>query len=306
MMRVTNTMLVDGAISAMQQALARIGVSQSRMATGRQLQQPSDDPAGHAAATRIQARVAATDQYKRQAQQAESTLTATDAALGQLQDLLTRASELAVTGANDSNNATDRTAIAAEVNALLEESVTVANTVEDGRSLFGGQETRTPPLTVTRDASGDITAAAWNPRGVDAAVTVGIDQGLDVQVNVGGTAAFGATTDATFVPALLVRLRDALTANDGNAVRATIDQLTTAQARLADPSAAVGGRLGFVQQTLTTLDDKSTAAKAALSAILDADVGRVATELAQQQLVYQASLAAAARAIQPSLLEFLR
>jgi flagellar hook-associated protein 3 FlgL len=89
-------------------------------------------------------------------------------------------------------------------------------------------------------------------------------------------------------------------------VRATIDQLTTAQARLADPSAAVGGRLAFVQQTQTTLDDKTTAAKSALSAIMDADVGRVATELAQQQLVYQASLSAAARAIQPSLLEYLQ
>src|SRR4029079_16547006 len=114
--------------------------------------------------TRIQARVTATEQYKRQAQQAESTLTATDRSLSLLHDLLTRAGELAVTGASDSNNATDRAAIAAEVNALLEESVTVANTVEDGRSLFGGQETRTPPLTVTRNAGGNITAAAWNPR----------------------------------------------------------------------------------------------------------------------------------------------
>jgi flagellar hook-associated protein 3 FlgL len=305
-MRVTNTMLVDNAISAMQQALARVGLSQARMATGRQIQSPADDPAGQAAATRIQSRVAASQQFQRQADQAQSRLTATDAALGQLQDLLTRASELAVSGSNDSNSATDRTAIASEVNQLLEESVTVANTADDGRSLFGGTETRTSPMTVTRDATGKITAAAWNPRGVDAPVTIGIDEGLDVQVNAGGTAVFGAASDATFVPALLVRLRDALAGNDADAVRATIDQLTTAQARLADPSAAVGGRLAFVQQTQTTLDDKTTAAKSALSAIMDADVGRVATELAQQQLVYQASLSAAARAIQPSLLEYLQ
>jgi flagellar hook-associated protein 3 FlgL len=305
-MRVTNSMLVDGAVAAMQDAMARMGVSQSRLATGRQLQTPADDPAGHAAATRIQARVTATEQYTRQGRQALSVLTATDRSLAQLHDLLTRAGELAVAGANDSNNATDRAAIAAEVNALLEESVTVANTVEDDRALFGGQETRTPPMTVTRNAGGDITAAAWNPRGVDAAVTVAIDEGLTVQTGVGGTAVFGAAADATFVPALLVRLRDALAASDGDGVRATIDQLEAAQGRLAGPSAAVGARLEFVQQTLTTLDDKTTGARAALAAILDADVGRVATELSQQQLVYQASLSAAARAIQPSLLEFLR
>ena len=118
-MRVTNSMLVDGAVAAMQDAMARMGVSQSRLATGRQLQTPADDPAGHAAATRIQARVTATEQYTRQGTQALSVLTATDRSLAQLHDLLTRAGELAVAGANDSNNATDRAAIAAEVNALL-------------------------------------------------------------------------------------------------------------------------------------------------------------------------------------------
>jgi flagellar hook-associated protein 3 FlgL len=304
-MRVTNTMLVNQAVAAMQSALAQIGASQARLATGRQLRSPADDPAGQAAATRIQARLAATVQLKRQAQQAGSTLTAYDAALAQLHELLTRADELAVSGASDGKSATDRSAMAAEVNGLLEESVGVANTVEDNRYLFGGQETLTAPLTVTRDASGRITAAAWNPRGVDAAITLEIDEGVMMQTNVGGTAVFGAATDATFVPALLVSLRDALRSNDGEAVRGLIDQIKSAESRLADPSADVGGRLRQVEETLANLDTDSTGAQAALSAILDADVGRVATQLGQQELMYKASLSAAAQAIQPSLLEFL-
>ena len=305
-MRVTNTMLVNQAVAAMQSALAQIGLSQARLATGRQLQSPADDPAGHAAATRIQSRIDAMTQLKRQAQGAQSMLTASDGAMAQLRDLLARADELAVSGASDGKSAADRTAIAAEVNGLLEEAVGLANTLEDSRYLFGGRETLTVPMTVTRDAAGNITTATWNPRGVDGALTVEIDEGVMMQTNVGGTAVFGADTDPTFVPALLVRLRDALASNDGTATRGVIDDLTAAENRLADPSTSVGGRLRQVEQTLATLDTKSTGARAALSAILDADVGRVAAELGQQELMYRASLSAAAQAIQPSLLEFLR
>jgi flagellar hook-associated protein FlgK len=38
---------------------------------------------------------------------------------------------------------------------------------------------------------------------------------------------------------------------------------------LADPSAAVGGRLDVVQQTITTLDDKTTAARAIPPSLLE-------------------------------------
>lgn len=305
-MRVTNTMLVNQAVAAMQSALARIGLSQARMATGRQIQSPADDPAGQAAATRIQSRLDAMAQLKRQAQGAQSMLTADDQAMAQLREILARADELAVSGASDGKSAADRTAIASEVNGLLEETVGAANTLEDSRYLFGGRETLTAPMTVTRDAAGNITAAAWNPRGVDGAVTVEVDEGVMMQTNVGGTAVFGAATDPTFVPTLLISLRDALVSNDATGVRNVIDGLKSAESRLADPSAAVGGRLRQIDQTLANLDTKTTGAQAALSAILDADVGRVATELSQQQLMYQASLSAAAQAIQPSLLEFLK
>ena len=53
-------------------------------------------------------------------------------------------------------------------------------------------------------------------------------------------------------------------------------------------------------------DTARTAAKAALSAIADADVAKVAVDLSQQEAVYQAALYAASQAIQPSLLEFLK
>lgn len=305
-MRVTTTMVSDQALAALQAGLARIAKNQQKLATGRQLLTASDDPAGHAAATRLGARLAATEQYQRQASLAHDALTASDSALDGLSAVLGRVHELAVAGANAGLSAGDRAAMATEVNQLLEETVDLANTSDGSRYLFGGRETSTKPLSVTRNAAGDITAAIWNPRGVDASVDIDVSAGLSVQSNIGGTSVLGAATDPTFLPALLVQLRDALNSNDQTAVNGLLDSLTTAQTRLTNARATVGGRLESVERAQADLDTTRLATQTALSAVTDADLARVTVELSQQQTVYQAALRAAATAIQPSLLEFLR
>ncbi|MBI4247262.1 MAG: flagellar hook-associated protein FlgL [Candidatus Rokubacteria bacterium] len=305
-MRVTQTMLTDQALAAIRQGLTRIAKNQARLASGRRLETASDDPAGHAAATRLGARLAAIEQYQRQAALGRDSLTATDTLVDGAVTLMTRAQELALSGANGTAGANERATMATEVNHLLEEAVSLANTSDGSRYLLGGRETTTAPLTVTRNGAGDITAAAWNPRGVDGSINIDVAEGFTVQTNLGGTTVLGASTDPAFLPAVLVQLRDALRANDQNAVNGLLANLQTAQTRLTDARATVGSRLQNVERALGDLDTAGLATQAALSAVVDADVARVAVELSQQEAVYQAALHAASKAIQPSLLEFLR
>jgi flagellar hook-associated protein 3 FlgL len=305
-MRVTQTTLSNQALAALQDAMGRLAKTQNQLATQRRISTPSDDPAGHGAAVRLEARRAAVIQFRRQADQAQTALTSTDSLLQSLQSLSAQAQELAVRGADDTNGVSERAAMAAEVNQLLEEMVAQANTDNDGRHLLGGQETLTAPLSVTRDGSGKITAAAWNPRGVDGVVSVDVGPGRSVQTNVGGTAALGGDSDPTFAPAVLIALRDALTANDPDGVRATLAQFQAADTRLGNAITDTGGRLRRVEQAQQDLDADRLTAESALSAVIDADLARVSTDLAQQQLAYQAALHAMASAIQPTLLDFLR
>jgi flagellar hook-associated protein 3 FlgL len=305
-MRVTTNVLMEQSLAAVRAAFARMGRSQRELATGRRINAPSDDPAGHAAATRLAARLAATEQFGRQATQAESALTATETLISRVTPLLARAEELAIGGADASRNATVRAGMAREANQFLEEAVAIANERDDGRYLLGGRETLTAPLTVTRDAAGDVTAVAWNPRGVDGAVEIAVAPGVSVQTNVGGTAALGDAGDPSSVFGLLMDLRDALAGGDPEAVRATIDRFAGAEARLGAVVAEVGSRLRTVRQASDDLVADRLATQTAMSAVLDADLAQVAASLSQQEVAYQAALAATARAVQPSLLEFLR
>jgi flagellar hook-associated protein 3 FlgL len=295
-MRVTQTLLSDQALTALREQLTRMA---SRLLA------PSDDPGDHAAAARLGARLAATEQFRSQASFAAELLGATDTALDGFVTIMGRVQELAVSGANGTLGATERGAMAAEVNQLLEEAVDLANVAHAGRYLLGGRETMTPPLTVTRDAAGDITSAAWNPRGVDGSIDIDVAESASVQANVGGTAVLGAAADPTFLPTVLIQLRDALRANDQAAVNGLLDDLQAAETRVTTVRATAGGRLRSVERVLDDLGTTVVATQSALSAVMDADVARLAVELSQQEAVYQAALHAAAKAIQPSLLEFL-
>jgi len=305
-MRITPTVLMNQSLGALSDVLARMGKNQRRLATGRDLLAPSDDPAGHAAATRLAARLAATQQFRRQAFAANDRLAGSGAILEALRPLMARAQELAVSAADATKGPNERTAIGTEVNELLEEIVAQANRADDGRYLLGGRETLTAPLSVTRDVNGRITAATWNPRGVDDPVDLAIAQGITVQTSVSGTDVLGDDTDPDFVPTLLISLRDALLANDPEAVRATLDAFSGANTRLGNAGADAGSRLRLVEATLADLDTTEVAARKALSDVTDADIAQVAAELGQQEIAFQAALQATAKAVQPSLLDFLR
>ena len=304
-MRITTNMMVNQAQLAMQRALARLAETQRQLADGRRIHGPEDDPAGYAAATRLKARLDATVQFGRQATQAHAVLTAGEAVLARVQPLLARMEELAVGGADGAKGPAERTNMASEVNELLEELVSLANSNDDGRYVLGGQETLSPPLRVTRDVAGNITAATWNPRGVDAPVSIDIAVGSSLQTSVSGTAAFGDDGDATFLPTLFIQLRDALNANDPDAVRTAMGGFAAVESRLGIAIADVGTRLRQADDALVNHEADELAARQALSAILDADLGTLSAELGQHQIAYQASLRAAALAIQPSLADFL-
>jgi len=305
-MRVTQALLSDRALTAVRQGLERIARTQGRLASGRRVEVPGDDPTAHAAATRLGARLGALEQLARQAGAAREALEAADGALDGLLAVMGRVEELAIRGADGSQGASERAAIATEVNHLLEEAVALANSRENGRYVFGGRETLTPPLSVTRNAAGDITAASWNPRGVDGAIDLDVAEGVQVRTNLGGTSVLGAAADPTFLPAVLIQLRDALAANDPVTVNGLLDELETARGRIADGRAVVGSRLATVDRALDDDQLATLATTAALSAAVDADAARLAVDLARQESVYQAALHAASRAIQPTLLEFLR
>lgn len=291
--RVTQRLLMERSLTALNTGAGRLGRSQEQLSTGRLINRPSDSPTGTNAAMRLREQMSAGTQYARNASDGLAVLGRTDNTLQSMSDQVRRARDLIVQGASTGSAGLDaRTALTAELSQIRESLLTMANTQHMGRSLFGG--TSDSPVAFQADGTfvGDTNAVER---------TVG--EGLTVQVNTTGPDAFAVGADNLFavmtdtitrMTTAPDQLGDSLTRLD-----AVADKMRTA---LAD----VGTRYGRVETATVTLTDVSVTNSAALSEVENIDLAKAVVDLQMQEVAYQAALGATARVLQPSLLDFLR
>jgi flagellar hook-associated protein 3 FlgL len=309
-MRVTPSMVNARVLHDLQQTLAALAREQARLGSGRRLLAPSDDPASAARSVTLRARRGAVAQFLANVAEARSRLGTADSTLRDVAEILTQARETAIQGANDTQDALARKSLAAKADQLLEGLLALA-LARDGRGdyLFGGQEVTRAPFTVARDPeSGRITAVTPNPRGIDGERPVEVADGLTVASGVGGSAVFGGLAGSGTPHAfdVLIRLRDALEANDGAAVRDALGELAGALDRATLAATVVGGQLHALELAQARLEAEEGDLAANLSRAEDLDLAQAVIAFQQQQSAYEAALAAGARVLPLSLLDFLR
>jgi flagellar hook-associated protein 3 FlgL len=132
------------AIDDQQTLYAQIG---QNLSTGKQLNDPSDDPARIAQDLTLHTALDETNQQSTNVQNAVSELTTTDSALGGLTSVLQSARQLAVQGSTDTLTDQQRTALGNQIDQLLQQAIATGNTTYAGQYVFAGTtKTVTPPV----------------------------------------------------------------------------------------------------------------------------------------------------------------
>ncbi len=294
-MRISMQWMVDRTIANIAMNLEKLVALQEQAASGKRLLRPEDDPAGVRRAISLRAGLAATQRYLDNIQDSDDWMSATDAALGHIADLMTKALTLAEKGASDTVSADERRALAAEVDQLLQEAISTGNTRLTDRYIFAGFKTTTQPFTLV---PGTPDQVIYN--GDSGQIRREIEPGETVTVNVTGDTAFPAVFEQ------LIGLRDDLLANDRAAVQARISPLQAAQQGVLDVQATVGARQGHLSGASERLENMKLMLTDLLSRVEDADMAETIVRLTEQETVYQAVLQASASAIPPSLWSFLQ
>lgn len=110
-------------------------------------------------------------------------------------------------------------------------------------------------------------------------------------------------TDSVFTT--LIRLRDALEANDLPAIERAAARIGDDIHRVTFAQADIGARFQCLQLTQQNLQDEVIQLKSALSDEIDVDLAQAISELTARQISLEASLRASANILQLSLLNFL-
>lgn len=298
-LRVTSASLSRGVMDGLQANLARVQRTQVQLSSGRRINKVSDSPVDAAAAMRLRALQASSQQVGRNVDDGLSALGAADSALTSVSTLLQRIRQLVVSGLNDTNNAGDRANIATEIDQLKDGLIALANTQYLGRPIFAG----------TQDVPAAFDTATGQYLGNGDAVqrSVSTDGSTRMSVTVTGEDAFSTLLSDGNAPGILSRISAELRDPNGSAaLSADLGNLDVASAIMQNTHSVIGSRynrlLGIQTSGETTLD----AVSAKLSMAENIDLAKTIIDMQVQSTAYQAALGAAAKIIQPSLLDFLR
>jgi len=290
--RIPDQMLITNSLSDLQASFAKLTDLQNQASSMKRLSKPSDAPADVVSAMELHAGLNRNTQYATNLGDASAWLGSADNALTSAVTQMQRVNDLVVQAANGSMDANTRSGIASEIDQIRETLIGIANTQYAGRPIFAG----TASGNVAYDQNGNYV-------GISAAVQRNIAPGQTVQVNVNGDAVFGTGNNDLFTTLAAI----------SNAVRNDPTQLSALQTTFSTQTTNVQTQLAQVgarYQRVSTLQSQNTAdnltMKQNLSNIEDADIAQVMVQLQAQQVAYQAALEATAKAIQPTLADFLK
>lgn len=154
-MRISTSMFHQRGVNGILDQQASLLEIQSRIASGKRIVSPADDPTGSVQIIRLTQAKSLTEQYLRNSSAAEGRLQLEENAVQGVEDSLQRVRELAIQSANSILSNQDRKAIALELRQHLQGLIGLANTRDANQEyLFAGNQVTQQPFSQL--ASGSV------------------------------------------------------------------------------------------------------------------------------------------------------
>jgi flagellar hook-associated protein 3 FlgL len=293
--RITQRAVALTSLQGLNRNLDAVGKLQEQLTSGRLINAPSDSPTGANRAMQTRADQTATAQQARNITDAKSWLEQTDSALQNMSATARRVRDLTVQGSSTGgNSAASSQALATEVASLREGLLSLANGTVSGRPLFGG-------VTAGPKAYDSITGAYLGTTGTP--VTRRVSDTETLRVDVSGPEAFGPAGNDLF--AIVDRIATNLVANP-TALATDLADLDAVMKTMSGALADIGSRAARIDQVEQVNADRQLSLSSQLAETENIDLPNTIMRLQMQQVGYEAALSATAKALQPTLLDFLR
>ena len=297
-MRVTTTQAQRATLTSLQGNLQRLLATQNQSATGRRFERASEDPAATADILRFDTRLSAFTQYERNLDTAIARGEAEDRVLGQITNVIDRASELAIAQSSSTADAQTRQIARAELEQMIEQLVGLGNTRFGEGFLFGGTRSTSAPLSNTPAGTPPFianNAALGDP---------------ELEIAEGTTAVPVHNAHAIFrdtgLMAAMGALSEAFDTNDVAGISGAIDTLRTVQSNVQALVGETGARVNQFETAKNEVNEARLQTRIQRSGVADIDIAEAVANFSQAQTAYQAALSAAGRVINLNITDYLR
>jgi flagellin-like hook-associated protein FlgL len=293
--RITQRAVTLTSLQGLNRNLDAVSRLQQQLTSGRLISKPSDSPTGTNTAMQVRAEQAAVEQQSRNITDARGWLDQTDSTLQEMLATVRRVRDITVQGASTgSSSDASRQALATEAASLREGLLALANGSVNGRPIFGG-------VTAGSKAY-DSTSGSW--LGVSGSpVMRQVSDTEQVRVDLTGPEAFGPAGNDLF--AVVDRIAKDLVSNPAG-LTVDLADLDTRMNGMLSAVADVGARGARIELSQKINADRTLMLGSKLAETENIDLPNTIMRLQMQQTGYEAALAATAKAISPTLMDYLR
>lgn len=263
---------------------------------------------------------------------AEGSLNFQDQIMEKASDVITRAKEIAEQMANGTNSVQARNTASKEVWGLRSQLVDLANSVYQGKFIYGGVDDDDPPfdkdVTTYTSFGSPESQTKYNFDNYDPPPVIASPPSRNVLVSDTQSVRISTPGDTVFSRAIagIEKLgralegyrTDAVTPDytafnfpteydlQTKAIATSLDDLETARSEdIQTERTSLAERLHFLDVTKSIHDYSKTAAKTQLSNLRDADTAESATGLSLAQTALQASYTVTSRVLNLSIMDYL-
>jgi flagellar hook-associated protein 3 FlgL len=293
-MRITQRAVALTSLTGLNRNLDAVGRLQQQLTSGRLLNAPSDSPTGTNQAMQTRGEQAANAQQARNISDAKTWLDSADSTMQGMLDMVRKVRDLTVQGASTGSASTSsREAIATEVASLREALIGLANRNVQGRPLFGGVTSGTVAYT---------TAGTWAGQG-GTPVTRRVSDVEVIRVDINGPEAFGNPAGKDLFAVVADVAHDVV--SDPDALSGHLQALDGVMNTMLSALADLGARAKRIEGAEQLNSDRTLTLASRLAETENIDLPRTIMELEMRKVGYEAALAATAKALQPTLVDFL-
>lgn len=304
-MRISNQMQNHMMTGSIQQNQAAVYDMEKEIASGKKINQASEDPNAWSRIARLRQQMSELSGYAENTQAVELQLISVDHSLGLMGEVLQGASEIAVQGGDGTLADVNREALAEQVDQLIEQLLVVSNSKYNGQYQFGGVQSSMEPYVATRNDAGQVVSVEYQGSEFSAMIEVAPGDALPKQL-VGSAPDNGIlNSDAGDAFGILVDLRDQLAANQNLAETDMLEQVNTVMENVLVSRASIGAYIEHVSLVSEMHAARELSLAENISDMEDIDMAEAVTELSAKQTAYEASLAMASKTLNMSLLKYL-
>jgi len=299
-MRITQNSSAESSLYYIQQGRAKLDKLQELTASDRNINRPSDDPIANRFLLDVGDKLKATDQYQSNISKSTTFLNMTSTALQGMADVMALTKKVVANFNPGTSDTTAQANTVSQLQSLKQQMIDMGNTQLGDQFLFGGAKNATAPFN----------GNAYNGDGTS--VSIEISTGTTQDVNITGDRLLKGANTAPYQYGSVDILQTfddliaAVNTNTDAALKPVAKVLEDGATQITNAQSDVAARVIRLDSSQKMIENNKNTLETMFGDTQNVDYAKLAVQINQQKIAFEASLSATAKISQLSLLDYLR